>query len=76
MTNEDWLTQRTKPGPWADFETDKFMLNVPRSWIFAFEDPVSLMTEYDTDMDGAVEWLGYQPSERQRKVKIASINKI
>lgn len=43
MTNADWLTHRTAPAPWADFETDKFMLNVPRSWIYAYEDAESLM---------------------------------
>jgi len=31
MNNADWKAVRAPPGPWADFETDKFMLTVPRS---------------------------------------------
>lgn len=28
-TNEEWALSRTSPGPWADFETDTFMMTVP-----------------------------------------------
>jgi len=68
MTNDDWQARRSAPAPWADFETDKFMLNVPRSWVYALEDAVGLMRDYDTAMDGASEWGGFAPEVRNRKV--------
>ena len=37
MTNAEWQARRTAPAPWADFETDQFMMNLPRSWIYAYE---------------------------------------
>ena len=57
---QEWLnTQRSNPGPWADFESDKFMMQVPRSWIYNFSNPVNLMQEWDKQMDGVSELLGY-----------------
>ncbi len=55
-TNVDWTTERTKPGLFADFETDKFLLTVPRGWITAYENPVQLLTDYDTAMDAVMEF--------------------
>ena len=35
-TLADWRdTERHCPGPWADFESDKFMMQVPTKWIYA-----------------------------------------
>jgi hypothetical protein len=68
MTNAEWRERRTAPAPWADFETDSFMLNVPRSWVYAYEDPEALMLNYDKSMTGAAEWLGYPPAYRNRQV--------
>jgi hypothetical protein len=62
----EWLTQRTAPGPWADFETDKFMLTVPSSWISTFAEPASLLEGYDRAMDATAEWGGYPPILRER----------
>lgn len=67
-TNAQWRTRRTAPGPWADFESDKFMMQVPSSWIYAFEDPVALMEKWDRAMDGFSEIHGYPPEKRNRKV--------
>ena len=74
MTNTDWKTRRTALAPWADFETDTFMLNVPRSWIYAYEDPVALMQNYDKSMTGISEWLGYPPTYRNRKVAFLGVD--
>ena len=46
-TAEEWLTQRGHPGPWADFVSDKFMMQVPTSWIYAFDEPEELMNKWD-----------------------------
>jgi hypothetical protein len=61
-TLQNWLTvQRTNPAPWADFETDKYMMQVPRSWIYNFADPVLLMKDWDDRMDVVSKLLGYPP---------------
>lgn len=56
---EEWRNvERKHPGPWADFESDKFMMQVPTKWIYAFDDPVTLMKDWDTSMDMVSELFG------------------
>ncbi len=51
-TLDQWLkTERLNPAPWADFESDKFMMQVPTSWIYNYSDPVRLMKDWDKSMD-------------------------
>jgi hypothetical protein len=59
-TLNEWLTiERHHPGPWADFQSEKFMMNVPTDWIYALADPVTLMAEHDLAMDGMNDLMGY-----------------
>jgi len=60
-TPSEWETMRTAPGPWADFETNKFMMQVPRVWMYAysFAHVKALMEKYDAAMDGNNELAGY-----------------
>ncbi|MHC4116459.1 MAG: M60 family peptidase N-terminal accessory domain-containing protein, partial [Planctomycetota bacterium] len=45
-TLEQWRkTERHHPGPWTDFESDKFMMQVPTKWIYNYDDPVTLVSE-------------------------------
>jgi hypothetical protein len=67
-TNAQWRTRRTAPAPWADFESDKFMMQVPSSWIYALDDPVAVMEKWDRAMDGFSEVHGYPPEKRNRVV--------
>lgn len=67
-TEQEWKERRTAPGPWADFETEKFMMQVPSSWIYAFDDPATLLKKWDQAMDGVSELLGYPPEKRNRTV--------
>jgi hypothetical protein len=61
-TLQNWLeVQRMNPAPWADFESDKFMMQVPRSWIYNYADPVTLMADWDKRMDVVSKLLGYPP---------------
>ena len=58
-TLEEWQnTERHHPGPWTDFETDRFMMQVPTSWIYAFDDPLSLLKAWDDSMDAVSDLLG------------------
>ena len=59
-TLEEWQqSQRNNPAPWADFESEKFMMQVPTSWIYNYDDPVTLMQDWDVRMDAVSELLGY-----------------
>ena len=58
-TLEQWRkTERHHPGPWADFESDKFMMQVPTKWIYNYDDPVTLMRDWDKSMDIVSELFG------------------
>ncbi len=52
-------TERHHPGPWADFQSEKFMMQVPTDWIYNFDDPVTLMDKWDTAMDALDELMGF-----------------
>ncbi len=58
-TLDQWQkTERHHPGPWADFESDKFMMQVPTRWIYRYDDPVTLMKDWDTAMDTVSDLFG------------------
>ncbi|MGJ8654718.1 MAG: M60 family peptidase N-terminal accessory domain-containing protein [Opitutaceae bacterium] len=58
-TLSEWQnTERSHPGKWADFETDKFMLTVPTDWIYNYSDPVTLMNNWDLAMDACSDLQG------------------
>jgi Peptidase M60, enhancin and enhancin-like/N-terminal domain of M60-like peptidases len=50
--------QRNNPAPWADFESDKFMMTLPTSWIYNYADPVTLMKDWDNRMDVVTKYVG------------------
>lgn len=50
--------ERNRPAPWTDFETDRFMMQVPTSWIYAFDDPKFLLEAWDKSMDVVSDLLG------------------
>jgi hypothetical protein len=59
-TLAEWVnTERTHPGPWADFQSDKYMMQVPRSWIYALPDPVTLMADWDKAIDACNDLMGF-----------------
>ena len=73
-TLQEWLTsQRTNPAPWADFESDKYMMQVPRSWIYNYADPVTLMADWDNRMDVVSKLLGY-PAVRNNTILYLQID--
>lgn len=59
---EQWRqTERRHPGPWADFESDRFMMQVPTKWVYAYDDPVTLMRDWDTALDCVSALFGLPP---------------
>lgn len=60
-TLQEWQDIQSKnPAPWADFMTDKVMLTLPTSWIYAYKDPVALMTDWDNRVDVISDLTGKQ----------------
>ncbi len=58
-TLQQWKdAQRNNPAPWADFVSDKFMMTLPSSWIYKYEDPVALMEDWDKRMDVVSDLVG------------------
>ena len=64
----EWDQVRTAPGAWADFETDMFLMQVPRSWVFAKSNPSQLMLDYDTAMTASFEFRGIPVEKKSRKM--------
>jgi hypothetical protein len=58
-TPAEWLVERAHPAPWADFQSDKFMMQVPSKWISAHPDPVKLMADWDKAMDAQNDLMGF-----------------
>lgn len=59
-TLSEWQsTERHHPGPWADFQSEKFLMQVPTDWIYDFDDPATLMQEWDAAMDALNDLMGY-----------------
>jgi len=50
--------ERKHEAPWADFQSEKFMMQVPASWIFKLDDPVTLMKNWDAAMDAMNDLMG------------------
>lgn len=58
-TLEEWRNiERHHPGAWADFESDKFLMQVPTSWIYDYDDPETMLKNYDIAMDAISDLLG------------------
>ena len=66
-TAAEWLAERTNPGKWADFESDKFMMQVPRSWIYNYTNAASVMADWDAAMDAVSDLMGL-PQIRSKTV--------
>ena len=59
-SNHEWVTtERNHAAPWADFQSEKFMMQVPTSWIYALDDPTSLMKDWDAAMDTINDMMGF-----------------
>jgi Peptidase M60, enhancin and enhancin-like/N-terminal domain of M60-like peptidases len=67
-TLAQWVAaQRNNPAPWADFESDKFMMQVPSNFIYNYADPVELIRHWDMRLDAVSELIG-QPLVRNNVI--------
>ncbi len=59
---QQWKTVQTNYGvPFADFESDKFMMQVPTPWLPKAVDPAGMMRDWDLSMDAISELFGFPP---------------
>jgi autotransporter-associated beta strand protein len=58
-TPAEWQVERAHAAPWADFQSDKFMTQVPTKWIYAHPDPATLMADWDKAMDAINDLMGF-----------------
>ena len=66
-TLSEWRnTERNHLAPWADFQSEKFNLHVPTGWIFALDDPVTLMENWDKAIDVCNDLFGF-PRDRGKE---------
>ena len=73
-TLSEWRNiERKHPAPWADFQSEKFMMQVPTSWIYNFDDPVTLMEDWDKAMDALNDLMGY-PHDRGRETMYTQVD--
>lgn len=63
-TLTEWQnTERQFAAPWTDFQSEKFMMTVPTGWIYALNNPQTLMENWDKAMDVTNDLMGF-PRDR------------
>jgi len=73
---DDWRnTEREHGAPWADFQTDKFMAQVPTSWIYNYDDPKKALAKWDTAMDVVSDLMGF-PHNRGKETLYVQVDVI
>ena len=66
-TLAEWQnTERHYQAPWADFQSEKFMFQVPRTFIYNYADPVTAMQYWDDSMDVMNDLMGF-PHDRGKE---------
>lgn len=57
MADTEWLTERLKPGAYAELISEHLAISVPSSWIRDLDNPTALMT-YWNDAIEFMDWVG------------------
>jgi len=70
-TEEEWKTQRTLPGPWAEIGSEKLIITIPSESIRQYDDPAALMTFWDQVLDACAD-LATIPVERASPERIVT----
>lgn len=66
-------TERKRLAPWADFQSEKVMLQVPTSWISAMDDPAKLMADWDCAADICNDLMGF-PHDRGKETMFDQVD--
>ncbi len=54
----EWEIEKTHAAPWADLESEHFMIQVPTQWLDEVTDPALLMAEWDEAMQSILDLYG------------------
>ena len=57
-SDSDWEIEKTHAAPWADLESEHFMIQVPTQWLDDITDPALLMAEWDAAMQSILDLYG------------------
>ena len=74
-TAAEWLVERNHPAPWADFQSDKFMTQVPRNWIYNHPDPSRMLADWDAAIDAINDLMGF-PRVRGKETMYCQVDVI
>jgi len=66
-------TERQRKAPWADFQSEKFLMQVPTSWIAKLDDPVTLLADWDKALDAVTDLMGL-PNVWGREVQYSQVD--
>jgi len=72
-TPAEWDIERGHPAPWADFQSDKFMMQVPRTWIYNHPNPAQTMADWDAAMDAINDLMGF-PRDRGKETMYCQVD--
>ena len=74
-TLAEWRNvERNFKAPWAFLQSERFMMNVPTSWISKLEDPVTLMRDWDKTLD-AVSYLFGFPAVQGKETMYVQVDR-
>ena len=59
-------TERNHQAPWTDFQSEKFMMHVPTGWVYALNDPETLMQNWEKAVDETNDLMGF-PHDRGKE---------
>jgi hypothetical protein len=66
-TLSEWqTTERNFAAPWTDFQSEKYAMVVPTGWVYAMDDPKTLMENWDKAMDVTNDLMGF-PRDRGKE---------
>ncbi len=63
-SDSEWNTEQTHGAPWADLESDHFMIQVPTPWLDEIDDPAVLMAEWDAAMQSILDLYGITETDK------------
>ena len=75
-TLSEWQNvERNHPAPWADFQTEKYMCQVPTNYIYALDDPAPGLADWDDAIDTMNDLMGF-PRDRGKETIYAQVDVI
>jgi len=76
-TKQEWqaMVNSSNLAPWTDFQTDKFMMNVPTDWIYNMDyaTALKLMQDWDKAMDVINDLMGF-PRDRGKETMFPQVD--